>query len=678
MKISIGKKLAGLIGVLLLAPAILALATFFQSHRVESKLQQITGIDAPASKLSLELEIHALAAGTSIIEYVQDFDEKHLEGIAHSLQEFERQHVEFRGLADHGELVELGSEIENRFDQFRASCDKLVEMAGEEKLAVGSFFTAYEEMNQLLGHPQSSSLVNDEARDSRKKELESRLELLVARIAANLAEALKMHDSNHRKLLEGEMENFENALADLHNLSLSKPEELWLSEVENLYAVTVSEAEKALMAEDSMMAEILLFEKGRASLHEILDGQIQEIVHDDMEIAKTEAHAGLVNLNRTVFGVALGAIVIGLVCTFAICRSIFASMKQLTGGVKELSDGNLKHRIQRVSRDELGDLSDSFNYMAENLDNQQLAICEAISRLQTISMEILASTSQQASGMEEQNASVTETVTTMKELGQTAEEAADRAGAVKDVIKQTVEVGDSGRDAVERSVAAMDKVRQQVNSIAEDNLGLAERAQAIGDIISTVNDVTDQTNLLALNAAVEAARAGEYGKGFGVVAAEIKALAEQSREATQQVSQILGDIQKATNAAVLATEQGTRDADEATKVVQEAGNTITQLTGSLEETSLMAAQISASAGQQAIGVKQVNEAMGQLQMVAREQASATRQVEGAMEDVQSLSCKLQELVGESGDQVNSVDDNETSPRTRGLEPADSERVALAR
>ena len=113
----------------------------------------------------------------------------------------------------------------------------------------------------------------------------------------------------------------------------------------------------------------------------------------------------------------------------------------------------------------------------------------------------------------------------------------------------------------------MQQVRDQVESSAENMVKLAERAQAIGDIISTVKSIAEQTNLLALNAAVEASRVGEHGEGFSVVAGEIKELAEQSRQATQDIRLILNEIRQATNSAVLATETGTRSVQSAGRIV---------------------------------------------------------------------------------------------------------------
>ncbi len=136
---------------------------------------------------------------------------------------------------------------------------------------------------------------------------------------------------------------------------------------------------------------------------------------------------------------------------------------------------------------------------------------------------------------------------------------------------------------------------------------LPSQAQAIGEIITVVNDLAEQTNILALNASIEATRAGEQGKGFSVVAAEIKALADQSKKATVQVRQILSEIQKSTNAAVMATEQGTKSVDEAMRIVNEADEAIRMLVDTIVEAAQASTSISTSVGQQAVGMSQIQQ-----------------------------------------------------------------------
>ena len=253
---------------------------------------------------------------------------------------------------------------------------------------------------------------------------------------------------------------------------------------------------------------------------------------------------------------------------------------------------------------------------------------ETVSVVAASSAEILAATTQQAAGAAETSSAVTETVATVEEVAQTAEQAAQRAA----------EIERAGRAAVGDSAAAMAEVRQQVESIAESILTLAEQSQAIGEIIGAVTDVAEQTNLLALNAAVEAARAGEQGRGFAVVAGEVRSLAEQSKKATAQVRQILGEIQRATSAAVMTTEQGT-------KLVTANGKRIADV---VDGATQAAVQIVASAGQQAAGMAQIRQAMRSIQEATQQSVASAKQGERAAQDLSTLGARLFALVGGDG------------------------------
>lgn len=270
---------------------------------------------------------------------------------------------------------------------------------------------------------------------------------------------------------------------------------------------------------------------------------------------------------------------------------------------------------------------------------------ENIAQLSSSSAEILATTTQVASSAAETAAAVSETTATVEEVKQTAQHASQKAKYVSDSAQKASNVSQAGRRSVEEALRVMHHIREQMGSIAESIVQLSEQSHAIGQIIATVNDLAEQSNLLAVNAAIEAARAGEQGKSFGVVAHEIRSLAEQSKQATGQVRTILGDIQKATNVAVLATEQGNKAVEAGVKQSSETDEAIRLLSASINEAAQAATQIAASSHQQMVGMDQVAVAMNNIKEASEQNVAGTRQAELAAQGLHQMGVRLRLLVG---------------------------------
>jgi methyl-accepting chemotaxis protein len=215
---------------------------------------------------------------------------------------------------------------------------------------------------------------------------------------------------------------------------------------------------------------------------------------------------------------------------------------------------------------------------------------------------------------------------------------------VSNTAQHSVDISRSGEQVIQETITSMDRIKAQVNSIAENILALSERTQQVGDIITTVNEIASQSNILALNAAVEAARAGEHGQGFAVVAAEVRNLAEQSRQATSQVRTILLDIQKAINTTVMVTEEGTKVVERGVQQAEQAGRAIQQLAGVIDESSLLATQMSAAGRQQSTGIEQIEGAMQNIKLATVQGLTSTRQTEKAAQDLNQLAIQLQKTV----------------------------------
>ena len=271
-------------------------------------------------------------------------------------------------------------------------------------------------------------------------------------------------------------------------------------------------------------------------------------------------------------------------------------------------------------------------------------IREGVSVLAASTSEISATSTQLATGASQSAAAVRETSVTVEEVKQTSQLASEKAIIVSNSAQQTVAISMAGNQAVERTIERMAAIRSQMETVAESVVRLSEQSQAIGEIISAVDDMAEQSNLLAVNASIEAAKAGEHGRGFAVVAQEVKSLAEQSKNATSQVRGILNDIQKATGAAVMATEQGTKAVDAGTSQSQEAGNAIRRLSDSISEAMQAVTQIAASNQQQFAGVEQITGAMKGIQDAAEQSVEGARQLENAVIELNQLGHRLEKLV----------------------------------
>lgn len=280
-------------------------------------------------------------------------------------------------------------------------------------------------------------------------------------------------------------------------------------------------------------------------------------------------------------------------------------------------------------------------YISRSITSQ---LQDSIMRLSSSASQILTTTAEVAAGTAETATAVSQTTATVEEVKQTAEVASQKAKQVSDSAQKMTEVAQNGRDSIEDTTEAMRNIQVQMESVAGSIVQLAEQSHAIGEIIATVNDLAEQSNLLAVNAAIEATRAGEHGKGFAVVAQEVRSLASQSKQATAQVRTLLGDIQKATNAAVLATEQGNKAVGDGSSQTQATSEAIGQLADSVTAAAQAATQIAASNQQQMVGMDQVALAMENIKQASSQNVAGTRQAEAAAQDLQELGRALKRLI----------------------------------
>ena len=372
--------------------------------------------------------------------------------------------------------------------------------------------------------------------------------------------------------------------------------------------------------------------------------QLTTLTEQRIAEAQQRSREALNALRERMFNLSLMLVVGGALLAWLLSRHIALPLARLTGWAEQIGRGEIPREAIASSRqDEVGRLAQAFAEMSAYLRELVQDMNEGISVLASSSEEILAATSQVATSTQETATAISEIATTVEEVKQTAVLAGAKSQGVAESTERTRQVALGGRQAVEDALTGMQQIREQMQAVAESIMRLGEQSQAIGEIVASVGDLAEQSNLLGVNASIEAVKAGEFGKGFSVVAQEVKALADQSKQATTQVRGILGEIQKAMTKAVLLAEQGSKTVEVGYERARSSGEAIRSLSDSIEQSSEMALQIAATSQQQLVGMDQVASAMENIRQASQDNVGGTRQVDLAARNLHQLGLKLKGL-----------------------------------
>jgi methyl-accepting chemotaxis protein len=342
----------------------------------------------------------------------------------------------------------------------------------------------------------------------------------------------------------------------------------------------------------------------------------------------------------------LGAsVLVGIVFCLLISRSITRPLEAMVVMLQDIAqgDGDLTKRLVSDGKDEIGKASRDFNCFVDKIQ-------DIIKNVSNISADValasnqLRSTSGQIATASEEVACQTHTVATAsEEMSATSSDIARNCSMAADTSKYTAESATAGAAIVQETISGMALIAERVQSSARTVEALGARSNQIGQIVGTIEDIADQTNLLALNAAIEAARAGEQGRGFAVVADEVRALAERTTRATREIGEMIKAIQKETGEAVKAMEQGVREVEKGTVTSQKSGHALNEILERINEVSMQINQIATAAEEQTAttaevtnNIQQVTEIVQQTARGADENSTAAAQLACHAQDLHNL------------------------------------------
>lgn len=279
--------------------------------------------------------------------------------------------------------------------------------------------------------------------------------------------------------------------------------------------------------------------------------------------------------------------------------------------------------------------------LATNISN---TINETTTSLSSTSSEIASTVEQHEKTATEQAASVNETTTTMDEISVSSRQSTEQADAVATMAKQAQAITGEGVNMAEQASEGMLKMKEKVEGIGGQILHLSDQTGQIGKIASMVTEISGQINMLALNAAVEAVRAGEQGKGFAVIAQEVRKLADQAKKSAEQANVIVTEIQKATNSAVMVTEEGTKTVSEVTDIARKAGESFVSLASVATSVYENAQQVLLNNRQQSAAIKQVTDAMNNISAGAKETVAGISQTKIGIQRLNEAAQNLKKMV----------------------------------
>jgi methyl-accepting chemotaxis protein len=311
-----------------------------------------------------------------------------------------------------------------------------------------------------------------------------------------------------------------------------------------------------------------------------------------------------------------------------------------------MATGDMTVRMAGEYKGDLQLIKESINKVGGSLQDALRKVSEAVSATASASSQISSSTEEMAAGAQEQTSQAGEVASAVEEMTKTIMENSKNASVAADTAKQARLSAEAGGKVVDDTVQGMKRIAGVVNKSAETVKELGKSSDQIGEIIGVIDDIADQTNLLALNAAIEAARAGEQGRGFAVVADEVRKLAERTTKATKEIAGMIKKIQADTTGAVKSMEEGTQEVVRGIELADKAGVSLKEIVGVSQKVTDMVTQIAAASEEQSSASEQISKNVEGISKVTGETAQGTQQIARAAEDLNRLTENLQKLISD--------------------------------
>ena len=666
--LSIRTKILISAGLLLGMIAVVAVTALLSLNKTQGDVSDVVNVRQPVTIASLRLANALDSANSSLGFYLTSGEDTHknkyidaLETLTTSIADIK----EMPAVINDEETSALVSSIESKVNQYKEYQNKMVELGSDSiKNQPGIDFSASKmepiatEIQQYLTQMLTSEEAEDEAGIERKQLLYTISELrqkwmnILINNRAFIAFRVKANLLNIELFRSG-------FVATLNKLSTDYSELLTFEQQEGVESILQLQVEYFKLQKS--LVELHGGEKWRTDAYLVraeigplvtrIKSELDQLVESQTlstEMISDELLENVSNTQNAVLILLVISIIFGVVVSWAMAMMITRPLNSVVSALSDIAEGegDLTQRLDVQGRDEIAQLSIGFNKFIEKVQTIISQVAGSTSQLAAAAEEMSAVVSTAKNGIQTQRNETDLVATAMNEMVATVQEVAANANNAAGQAENANSEAINGQQTISKTISSIESLAGEVNKASDVIDGLEKDSDDIGTVLDVIQGIAEQTNLLALNAAIEAARAGEQGRGFAVVADEVRNLASRTAHSTQEIQGMIERLQKGASDAVAVMQSGTKQAEDSVAQAADADKALAAITTAVADISSMNSQIAHAASQQGTVAEEINVNVNNISLVAEQSAQATEDLANASDELAKLAVDLQSMVAQ--------------------------------
>ncbi|MDH1631137.1 methyl-accepting chemotaxis protein [Pseudomonas mosselii] len=375
-------------------------------------------------------------------------------------------------------------------------------------------------------------------------------------------------------------------------------------------------------------------------------GQVLLSASQEMTVSQTTVRdQGTQQAKTLLAGATALALLLGVLAAFAITRQIIVPLRQTLAAAERVAGGDLRQDLKADRRDELGQLQASMQRMTQGLRELIGGIGDGVTQIASAAEELSAVTEQTSAGVNNQKVETDQVATAMNEMAATVQEVARNAEQASEAALMADQQAREGDKVVGEAISQIERLAGEVVNSSEAMSQLKAESDKIGSVLDVIKSVAQQTNLLALNAAIEAARAGEAGRGFAVVADEVRSLAQRTQQSTEEIEELIASLQNGTERVASVMDSSRALTDSSVELTRRAGDSLGTITRTVSSIQSMNQQIATAAEQQSAVAEEINRSVMNVRDISDQTSAASEETASSSVELARLGTHLQGLVG---------------------------------